>query len=153
MQQSIIEMAKDLVKAQIQAGQLTPDTMGQALQDTFANLTNLQAREERADAGVTAATGRPSGSITWRQSITQHVIVCLECGAIFKQLSIRHLREHDLTARSYRDKYGIPKTQPLAAKATTARRRQVVQEIRPWEKTPKYLETQAGKARQQRSRS
>ena len=60
MQQSVLEMAKDLVKAQIQAGQLTPDTMNQALQDIFANLTALQAREERVAAGVSSVTGRPS---------------------------------------------------------------------------------------------
>ena len=45
---------------------------------------------------------------------------------------------HGLDSRSYRTKYGIPPTQPLSARATTERRRQVVQEIRPWEKAPTY---------------
>jgi hypothetical protein len=60
-----------------------------------------------------------------------------------KQLSIRHLRMHELDGRSYRAKYGIPRTQPLSARSTTDRRRQVAQEIRPWEKAPTYRKGQA----------
>jgi len=70
-------------------------------------------------------------------------VTCLECGHVFKQLSIRHLRQHGLDARSYRTKYDIPQSQPLAARDTTARRRQVVQEIRPWEKAPTFRKGQA----------
>ena len=33
-------------------------------------------------------------------------------------------------------KYGMPPSQPLTARATTERRRQVVQAVRPWEKKP-----------------
>ena len=79
----------------------------------------------------------------WRKSITRHTVTCLECGQPFKQLSHRHLQEHELDGRSYRMKYGIPRTQPLAAKTTTARRRELVQGIRPWEQTPTYLKGQA----------
>jgi hypothetical protein len=60
----------------------------------------------------------------------------------FKQLSVRHLQEHGLDARSYRVKYAIPRKEPLAAKMTTARRREVVQEIRPWKKAPRFIQAQ-----------
>ena len=143
MQQSVLEMAKDIVKAQIQAGQLTPDTMNQALQDTFDNLTALQTRGERVETGKMPVAGRPPGTVDWRQSITQHAITCLECGAVYKQLSKRHLKEHDLTTRLYRAKYNIPRTLSLAGRSTTARRRKAVQATRPWEKTPRYLEAQS----------
>jgi predicted transcriptional regulator len=143
MQPSVLETAKDLVKAQIEAGELTPDDMQKVLHDTHARLMALQARSDPALSGEVAGTGSPSGSIDWRKSITRHVITCLECGASFKQLSIRHLRHHDLDARSYRSKYGIPRTQSLAARDTTARRRQVVQASRPWEKTRRYLSAQS----------
>lgn len=73
-------------------------------------------------------------------------LTCLECGAVSKQLSKRHLREYELTPRTYRNKYGISKTMSLAAKDTTARRRQAVQKIRPWEKTPRYRKAQASGA-------
>ena len=145
MQQSILEMAKDLVKALIEAGQLTPDAMPQALQDMYACLMALQARANAIEAGESVATGRLPIAMDWRQSIARHAITCLECGTVCKQLSIRHLREHNLNARSYRAKYGIPSTQPLAARETTARRRQAMQEIRPWEKSPRYIRAQAGR--------
>jgi predicted transcriptional regulator len=80
--------------------------------------------------------------VHWRQSITRHAITCLECGASFKQLSVRHLRQHNLDARTYREKYGILHTQPLAAKETTARRKQIARETRPWEKSPLYRQAQ-----------
>jgi hypothetical protein len=43
---------------------------------------------------------------------------------------------HGLDGRSYRTKYGIPRTQSLSAREVLARRRQIVQRIRPWEKSP-----------------
>ena len=118
--------------------------MDKTLQDVFASLALLQARQAWVDAGDTIGT--PSVFLDWRKSITRHSISCLECGAVYKQLSNRHLREHDLNAKSYRAKYDIPQKMPLAARDTTARRRKVVQDIRPWEKTPRYLAMQKKKA-------
>src|SRR5262245_53879025 len=59
-----------------------------------------------------------------------------------KQLSVRHLKEHGLDGKAYRIKYGIPRTQPLAAKEITSHRQEVVQRARPWEKAPTYLKAQ-----------
>jgi predicted transcriptional regulator len=64
---------------------------------------------------------------------------------MFKQLSVRHLKEHNLDARSYRAKYGIPRAQPLSAKDTTAMRKKIVQQSRPWEKAPTYMKAHAPK--------
>jgi predicted transcriptional regulator len=75
--------------------------------------------------------------VDWKRSMTRHTITCMECGAAFKQLSVRHLRDHDLEPRAYRVKYGILRTQPLAAKDTTAMRKRIVQQTRPWEKAPR----------------
>jgi predicted transcriptional regulator len=66
----------------------------------------------------------------------------LECGASFKQLSVRHLKEHELDGRLYRVKYGIPRTQSLAAKEITSKRREIVQRSRPWEKAPTFVKAQ-----------
>jgi predicted transcriptional regulator len=78
----------------------------------------------------------------WKKSITKHAVTCLECGASFRQLSSRHLKLHDLDGRTYRTKYGIPVTQSLAARATTALRQQIVQQSRPWEKTSTFMKHQ-----------
>lgn len=137
MQQSILAMGKDLVMAQIQAGQLPPDEMPKALRQTFASLMALKAQEESGVVSTAQEAERASGTTDWKKSIGRYTVTCLECGATFKQLTVRHLREHGLEARSYRTKYGIPRTQALSAREVTAKRRQIVQRIRPWEKAPR----------------
>jgi predicted transcriptional regulator len=142
MAQTLLEMAKDLVMAQIEAHRLSPEEMHQALQQTYASLQALKAHE---DANGSVAVVTPQGSpepVNWRKSITKYTVICLECGASFKQLSVRHLKEHGLDGRSYREKYSIPRTQPLAAKEITTRRKEVVQRSRPWEKAPTFVKAQ-----------
>jgi predicted transcriptional regulator len=142
MSQTLLEMAKDLVMAQITAHRLSPEDMRQALQQTYATLHALKAQED-ANGSIAVATPEiPPERVNWRKSITKHTVTCLECGASFKQLSVRHLKEHRLDGRSYRVKYGIPRTQPLAAKEMTSRRKEIVQRSRPWEKAPTFVKAQ-----------
>ena len=136
MPQTLLEMAKDLVLAQIQAHRLSPEDMHAALQDIYSSLLALQAQEASNGSG---AVETPPAPINWRKSITKHTVTCLACGQSFKQLSVRHLKDHNLDGKSYRVKYGIPRTQSLLAKETIAMRKQIVQASRPWEKAPTYL--------------
>src|SRR5438128_2503948 len=135
-------MAKDLVMAQIEAHRLAPDDMHAALQHTYASLQALKTQEDAHGSVAVATPETPSQPVNWRKSIPKHTVTCLECGASFKQLSVRHLKEHELDGRSYRVKYGIPRTQALAAKETTSRRKEIVQRSRPWEKTPTFVKAQ-----------
>jgi predicted transcriptional regulator len=140
MPQSTVEMAKELTMALIETWSIPPDSMQETLQRTYAILTTLKAQEATGPATALPAVAPPT--VGWRKSITKYSITCLECGRSFKQLSVRHLRMHGLDGRSYRTKYGIPRVQPLAARATTERRRQITQETRPWEKAPAYRRRQ-----------
>jgi len=142
MSQTLLEMAKDLVLAQIHAHRLSPEDMHATLQDIYSSLLALYAQEASNGNGAVEIPETPPASITWRKSITKQTVTCLACGASFKQLSVRHLREHGLDARSYRVKYGMPPRQPLSARAVTALRKQIVQQSRPWEKAPTYLKAQ-----------
>jgi len=139
-------MTKDLVLAQIQTGNISPEEVPNAIRRIYQNLLTLKSREESGFpvAAPVAVTSR--APMDWRQSITRHSVTCLECGAQFRQLNGRHLREHGLDARSYRTKYGIPHSQPLAARATAALRRQIAAEAKPWEKSPTYRKGQEAKA-------
>jgi hypothetical protein len=155
MPQTILEMAKYLVMAQIQAGALPPDEMHRELQKTYANLADLRVKEDLGESGggLIARGGEDlssEGDVVpttshWKRSIKKYTIECLVCGAAFKQLSVRHLKEHGLDARSYRVRFGIPRTQPLSAKDTTAMRKKIVQQSRPWEKAPTYIKAQSRK--------
>ena len=142
MPQTLLEMAKDLVMAQIAAHRLSPEDMHQALQQTYASLQALKAQEDANGSVAVVTPETPLKPVNWRKSITKHTVMCLECGASFKQLSVRHLKEHGLDGKAYRIKYGIPRAQPLSAKATTSRRKEIVQRARPWEKAPTFLKAQ-----------
>ena len=144
MSQSVLEMTKDLVVAQIQNDNMSPEDVHESTRQIFESMLALKSREESASPVSAAET--PQAPVDWRQSITRHSITCLECRQSFRQLNGRHLRHHDLDGRSYRNKYGIPRTQPLAAKATTALRRQIAAEVRPWETAPTYVKAQEQKA-------
>jgi predicted transcriptional regulator len=157
MPQSMLEMAKDLVMAMIQTGTLAPEDMQKELQKTHSSLLELKSKEDVGDSNgamggtMIDAPGQDLGvfglrQVDWKKSIKKYTIECLECGASFKQLSVRHLKNHDLDPRSYRVKYGIPRTQPLSAKDTTAARKRIVQQSRPWEKAPTYMKARSRKS-------
>src|SRR5262249_13272497 len=151
MSPTLLEMAKDLVMAQIEAHRLLPDDMHPFLQQTYASLQALKAQEDANGSVAVVTPETPLKPVNWRKSITKHTGMCLECGASFKQLSVRHLKEHGLDGKAYRIKYGIPRAQPLSAKATTSRRKEIVQRSRPWEKAPTFRKAQEEKQRQQAS--
>ena len=145
MAESVLEMTKELVSAHIQAGSVAPENMSELLTTTHHSLLALQAREASgSQPGATQAVNRITD---WRKSIGKHAVICMECGASFRQLNARHLREHNLNKRSYQLKYGIPRTQSLAAKESTARRRAAVRGSRPWEKTLRSIAAQAETAK------
>ncbi len=109
--------------------------LNSVLHNTYETLRQLQAAESTGvngnGEGMIEAP-KAATSVDWKSSITRHSIRCLECGETFKQLSLRHLRVHELDPRSYRVKYNIPRTQPLSARDVTARRRELAQQIQPW---------------------
>jgi predicted transcriptional regulator len=148
MPQTLLEMAKDLVMAQIAAHRLSPEEMHQALQHTYASLQALKAQEDANGSVAVVTPETPPAPVNWRKSITKHRVTCLECGASFKQLSMRHLKDHGLDGRSYRIKYGIPRVRSLAAKEITLRRKEMVQRSRPWEKAPTFVKAQEKKQRE-----
>jgi predicted transcriptional regulator len=141
MPQSVLEFAKELTLALVATGNVPPEDLQETLQKTYATLSALKSQEE--GGSTTAVPIAQTAPVDWRTSITRHAVICLECGDTFKQLSTRHLRMHGLDTRSYRTKYSIPPSVPLVARATTERRRQVVREIRPWEKAPRFIQAHA----------
>ena len=142
MPQTLLEIAKELTLTLVEAGKLPPEDMQNMLQKTHATLLTLKAQEDIGATTTVPVFETPPAVVDWRKSITRRAISCLECGKTFRQLSRRHLMIHGLDSRSYRAKYGIPRTQSLAARETTARRKQIAQERRPWETAPTYRRSQ-----------
>jgi predicted transcriptional regulator len=69
-----------------------------------------------------------------RKSIRERSITCLECGKVFKILSTRHLAQHGLDAKAYREKWGLKKGTALTAKALQRERRNKMKEMKLWER-------------------
>ncbi len=133
MNESILEMSKELTMAVIKVHQLGPEEARDLLGKTHAELLQLQRGEPGQLAAIPAAPGEATAvAVDWKKSIQRRSISCLECGAGFRQLSRKHLNTHDLNPRSYRHKYGMPLNQPLSAREVTARRKQLAKDIQPW---------------------
>lgn len=153
MSQTLLEMAKDLGIEQIRVHHLPPDDAKSLLLSTHATLLSMHGVEAPA-AVIRSATEEEGRQPDWKRSISKHAITCLECGNTFRQLSSRHLRVHDLDPNSYRAKYGIPSMQPLSSRQATARRRELAQQIRPWEQAAsKRLSTKTAAKTHGRRRS
>lgn len=142
MSQTLLEMAKELVVEQIREYQISPEEAQSLLYITHATLVNL---EQSRSNTMSPPSPEETSQASWQRSITKHAVICMECGESFRQLSTRHLRRHNLDAKSYRLKYGIPRTQALSAFRATARRREIAHQIRPWEQAVRNRKRHASK--------
>lgn len=122
MAQTLMEIATGFAVAQIHVGPCPVDVIDQILQTTHATLLALSHRE--ATPSETLASLRQRSWATLQR--TQ--VICLECGQAYRLLSSRHLALHELTARAYKKKWGIPLGQPLSAGSLTQHRRQRAKE-------------------------
>jgi hypothetical protein len=76
MSQTLLEMAKDLVMAQIQARTLPPHEMHIALQQTYTTLMTLKAQEDSPGSVAVATPATPPKPVNWKKSITKHTVTC-----------------------------------------------------------------------------
>jgi predicted transcriptional regulator len=112
MTQSLLEMAKDLVQELIKNDLLAPEDMQQELMKTHAGLLELKTQEDRDRSRLLSGEGEAVGivqPVDWRKSSWKHTVECPVCGQTFKQLSARHLSQHGLDPRTYRQHFGIPR--------------------------------------------
>ena len=124
MSKSLTEMAADIVAAQAAHEYMSPEELEATLRKTFEALQGIKAREEEA---LEKAVSQPE--IDPERSIRRNKVICLECGREFKQLTSRHLKEHGLTAREYRRKYGFSARQPLSAKMLSEKKRKTAKKL------------------------
>lgn len=123
MTKSLYELAAEIVQAQAGVSKLTPEEINFLIKSTYESLKNIKCDEtDESEKAAEAPTMDP------KKSIKQATITCLECGKPFKIITKRHLKEHDLTPKEYRAKWGFKARQPLSAKYLSAKRRKVAKE-------------------------
>jgi len=131
MAKTLVEMAAEIVQSRCAGQNMSTDEVTAALQATYKALQALQINEAQVAQGAISPEGvacEETPKVSPEKSIQKNKIICLECGQEFKMLSPKHLRSHDLTGRSYREKWGFSLRQPLCAKALSDRRKKAGKE-------------------------
>jgi predicted transcriptional regulator len=127
MPKKLIEIAAEIVQTQVSLTSMSADEIASSLREVFRTLYDLQ-RAEQGEFDISVAKsvqGTPEESqkqITPENSILENKVICLECGAEMKQLTLKHLAAHGLNSKEYRKKYGFAMRTPLAAKSLTKAR-------------------------------
>ena len=123
MAKSLYELAAEIVAAQAAASKLSAEEINELIQQTYESLKKVKVDEEGGEGEEGAGPAMDP-----KKSIKQNSVTCLECGKKFKILTKRHLKEHGLTPKEYKAKYGFKARQPLSAKSLSAKRRKVAKE-------------------------
>jgi predicted transcriptional regulator len=129
MAKKLLEIAAEIVQAQVSTNQLVTDEIVIALRQVFSALQDMQKSESE---GMPLDVAKPSeesspedpaaAKVDPKGSIQEDKVVCLECGAEMRQLTAKHLSSHGLTIREYKHRYGFPLRQSLSAKALSKAR-------------------------------
>ncbi len=130
MEKSLTQLAADIVAAQASQRSMSAEELAELLKQTYESLAGLQRREEgTAPAEAPAPVAGPLEKLRSRpaSSIQKNQVLCLECGATFKQLTSGHLKEHDLTPKEYRKKWGFSARQALSSQTLSAQRKKTAE--------------------------
>jgi predicted transcriptional regulator len=129
MAKRLLEIAAEIVQAQVSTNQLVTEEIVSSLKQVFGALRDMQKSEtEGMPLEVTKLSDEPvseevvPGKVDPKGSIQEDKVVCLECGAEMRQLTAKHLSSHGLSIRDYKHRYGFPLRQSLSAKALSRAR-------------------------------
>lgn len=118
---TILEMAADIVASHASTTKMTKEELVTELSEVYIALNNLEKGEVEQDGGA-----EESGpAVSRKKAFGKDNIYCMICGKGFKTLS-RHLKtSHEMSASEYRKQFDIPRSQSLAAKNYSDKRRQM----------------------------
>ena len=119
---TILEMAADIVAAHASTTNMTKEELVSELNDVYNALNSL----EKGDTITHVVEEEESGpAVSRKKAFGKEKIFCMICGKGMKTLS-RHLKTaHKMTAAEYRRQFDIPRSQSLAAKSYSEKRRQM----------------------------
>ena len=118
---TILEMAADIVAAHASTTNMTKEELVSELSEIYNALNTL----EKGDALTDSVEEESVPAVTRKKAFGKDSIYCMICGKGFKTLS-RHLKtSHQMSASEYRKQFDIPRSQSLAAKNYSDKRRQM----------------------------
>ncbi len=142
MSKKLLEIAAEIIKGQSAVNRMSPEQIEVALMKTFATLQKMQKAEDAGTVLGSEAVVEESApeKVDPGQSIMENKIVCLECGAEMRQLTVKHLVAHGLGPKEYKVKWGFPLKQSLSAKALSRARSKAAKKRGLPENLVKYLD-------------
>lgn len=122
---TLLEMATSIVSAHASKNPMSKDELLAEIQEVYKALCAMEKGVvPTLEATATTEEG-PVAVISKRKAFGKDKITCMLCGKSMTTLA-RHLgTEHGMKPGEYRKQFGIPRTQPLAAKAYSESRRQM----------------------------
>ena len=153
MDKRLLELAVGLVQAQVCGSKMSGSELETSLLRVYNALFKMREAEREGRSVEVIVMEEQEEGAEWspemqpRSSIQEDKVICLECGAEFRQLTANHLRTHQMSPREYKKKWGFPLKQPLAAKNLTKLRSRSAKRRGLPPKLQQYLEDQRKKKR------
>ncbi|MBN1141389.1 MAG: MucR family transcriptional regulator [Deltaproteobacteria bacterium] len=125
----LLELAAEIVIAHVSQTSVNKEELLAEIGEVHNVLAKLYKGEESegvTESGETLASGAEAApAISVKKAFKKDKVACMICGKEMKTLA-RHLKSaHEMTPKEYRQKFDIPKNQPLAAKNYSESRRQM----------------------------
>jgi predicted transcriptional regulator len=140
---TLLEMAVDIVAAHASASDMSKEELIAEIASVYQALAALDMGEQGL---VEIPVAESTPSISRKKAFGKDQVICMICGKEMKTLT-RHIKAaHALTPGQYRKRFGIPRTQSLAARNYSESRRQMAIDRGLGEKLAKARETR-GRAR------
>jgi predicted transcriptional regulator len=120
----LLEMAVEIVSAHASTSRMSKEELLAELSEIHSALKQLDDGEQTAETTEeSAASDEPA--VPLKKAFGKDKVYCMICGKGMTTLG-RHLRMvHGMTPVEYRKKFGIPRSQSLAAKNYSEQRKQM----------------------------
>jgi predicted transcriptional regulator len=134
MENKMMELAVNLIKDRRDYPNMSPREILEEVRKTYLGIMKLNKMDEGEiekfdiDRLFAPQIEEVEEKISPENSIQKDKVICLECGKEFKQLTFIHLREHGLTPKEYKAKWGFGKRQPLSCLEVSKRRSKLAKE-------------------------
>lgn len=117
---TLIELAADIVAAHASTTAMSKEELVAELSDVYLALSAIDKGET-----VEAAAAEDVPVVSRKKAFGKDKVYCMICGKGMTALT-RHLKTaHGMTPGEYRKQFDIPRTQSLAARAYSEKRRQM----------------------------
>ena len=126
-----LQAALDIAKAQASVRVMTEEQLAEYVQNVAQKIRNIQSGSLEPQQENVLNTVSPEEA---KKSIRENTISCLICGKKCRVLTKRQLEKHGITAKEYREHFGLKKDTPLVAKSLLRERRNKMEEMRIWER-------------------